>query len=104
MNMLDKAKELMSSKRHGNVNSLNQWFLGLLTFGFLGGVGFIVLQQFLNQTTSGTLAYQFINTTMYALIGFATWLQTIVTAVAGGIVIALVIGAVGYAYQAYQNS
>lgn len=100
---LRESVEKMLSQRRGNVNALNSWFLGLLTFGFLGGVGFIVLQQFLAQTTSGTLAYQFINTTMYALIGFASWLQTIVTAVAGGIVIALVIGAVGYAYMAYQQ-
>lgn len=101
--MEQTQKTKVECSHEGGVETLNMWFLGLLTFGFLAGVGFLVLAQFKSQTTSGTNAYTAINTTEYALLQFPNWLGTIVTAVAGGIVIAIVVGAIYVAYKAYEG-
>ena len=69
--------------------------LTLVLIGIVLGVGLIVLDEFLDETTAGSTAYTAVNDTITAIAEFPDWLEIIVIVIAAGIILAIVFRSLG---------
>ena len=79
----------MKSKK-GAIGTLTNVIITLVTIGIILGIGFLVLENFRDQMTSGTEAYSGVNETIVALVTVPTWLGTIVLLAIIGVLLAIV--------------
>lgn len=87
-----ELKSLLQKKK-GNVGELYPAILALTLSIILLGIGLIVLDNFWDQTDSGTEAYTAVNESIVGLGDFADWIPLIVIVIAMGVILTIVIRA-----------
>ena len=78
----------MSKK--GQIGTLQNVIITLVVIGIVLGIGFMVLEEFEEQMTSGSEAESGVNETIVALAEIPTWLSIIVIVAIVGILLAIV--------------
>lgn len=81
-------KSLMDKK--AQIGTLQSIIVTLVIIGIVLGVGFLVLEEFRDEMTSGSNAYLGVNDTITALATIPTWLTIIVLIAIVGIILAIV--------------
>lgn len=79
----------MRSKK-GQIGTLQSIIITLVIIGIVLGVGFLVLEEFQDEMTSGSEAEQGVNDTVQALAEIPSWLSIIVIIAIVGIILAIV--------------
>lgn len=78
------------TKKKGQLGNLQGIILALVVVGILLGAAFLVLDEFLNQTTPGSSAETAVNQTIIALLTVPNLLGIIVLIAVIGIILAIV--------------
>lgn len=85
----------MKLGKKGNLKNAPAMIWTLVLIGLFIGVGLYVLQEFRDQLTAGTEAYDGVNETIVGIGEFPDWLTIIVVVIAAAIIIGLVIRGFG---------
>jgi len=85
-----KTKLALLKSKKGQLGSLQSIIITLVVIGIVLGVGFLLLESFHDQMTTGTQAQQGVNATITALANIPTWLSIIVIIAIVGIILAIV--------------
>ncbi len=80
----------MRIKRKAQLGNLQGIVMTLVFVGILLGAGFLILEKFKDQMTSGSEAEDALNETIYALKEVPQWLSIIIILAIVGIIIAIV--------------
>jgi len=81
-------RSLLSKK--GQLGTLQSIVITLVVIGIVLGVGFMVLEEFRDQMSAGSEAYEGVNDTITAVKKIPTWLGIIVILAIVGILLAIV--------------
>lgn len=81
-------KSLLNKK--GQIGTLQSIIITLVVIGIVLGIGFIVLEEFETQMTTGSEAESAVNETIVALAELPSWLDIIVIIAIVGILLAIV--------------
>lgn len=79
--------------RKGQLGNLQGIVMALVVIGIILGVGFLVLNEFKGQLTTGSDAQTAVNQTIAAMAKVPTWLSIIVVIAIVGILLAIVFNA-----------
>jgi uncharacterized protein involved in cysteine biosynthesis len=82
-------KSLLKCKR-GQLGNLQSIIITLVVVGIVLGIGFLVLEEFADQLTDGSMAQEGVNDTINAMSKIPTWLSIIVILAIVGILLAIV--------------
>jgi len=82
-------KSLLENRK-GQLATLQTIIITLVVIGIVLGIGFLVLEEFMSNLTSGSEAESGVNETINALATIPTWLSIIVLLAIVGILLAIV--------------
>lgn len=82
-------RNLLKSKK-GQLGTLQSIVITLVVVGIVLGIGFLVLEEFMDQMGAGTEAEAGVNATIQAIKKVPTWLGIIVILAVVGILLAIV--------------
>jgi len=82
-------RSLLSNKK-GQLGTLQSIVITLVVIGIVLGIGFLVLEEFMDQMDSGSEAEAGVNQTIQAVKKIPTWLSIIVILAIVGILLAIV--------------
>ena len=83
----------LRNNKKGNLSALYGYIMTFVLVAILLGVGLIVLDEFTDQTDTGSEAETAVNLTIEALGSFADWFDIMVVVIAAAIILAIVIRA-----------
>lgn len=81
---------MRSLSKKGQLGGLQTIIMTLVVVGILLGIGFLVLEEFMDQMDSGSEAKAGVNATIQAVKKIPTWLSIIVILAIVGILLAIV--------------
>lgn len=76
--------------KKAQIGTLQSIIITLVVIGIVLGIGFLVLEEFMDEMTAGSEAEQGVNDTINALNEVPTWLSIIVIIAVVGILLAIV--------------
>ena len=82
-------KSLLKNRK-GQIGTLQTIIISLVVIGIVLGIGFLVLEEFMDQMTAGSEAKSGVNKTIVAMAKIPTWLGIIVILAIVGILLAIV--------------
>lgn len=77
-------------QKKAQLGSLKDIVITLIVLGVVLGAGFLVLEEFMDEMTTGSEAESGVNATIQALLEIPTWLTIIVIVAVVGIILAII--------------
>jgi len=83
-------RSLLDNKKGQAIASLQSIIITLIVIGIVLGVGFLILEEFMDQMTDGSDAEGGVNDTIQAVKEIPDWLDIVVIVAIAGIILAIV--------------
>ncbi len=84
-----EQRSILRNKK-GQIGTLQTIIISLVVIGIVLGIGFLVLEEFMDQMTAGSGAEEGVNDTIQALAKIPSWLSIIVILAIVGILLTIV--------------